>query len=77
MTFDYPWPEVVSQVTAALARGAKVYQKFTCAGCGERLTIPTPNKLYRKAECEHCNVVTNIEHQGCNYMLVLPEAEHG
>lgn len=70
-TIDFPFFEVVAEADRRIAMGATIYQKFTCAGCGARLTIETPNVFHRTGSCDGCNVITNIEQRGCNYMLVM------
>lgn len=68
---DFPFKDVVAECDRHIARGATIYQKFTCTGCGQRLTIETPNTLYATGACDRCPTITDIEKQGCNYMLVL------
>lgn len=50
-------------------RHAEVYQKFTCAGCGSRQTMPDANVFYTSGRCEECGHVTDIKAQGCNYVV--------
>lgn len=66
---DFPWDEVVVKAVELARRGVHVYQKYTCAGCGNRLTIETPNRFYETGTCDQCPAVTDIKKQGCNYML--------
>lgn len=73
MADDYPFDEVVAAVTR-LRRDrpeAECYQKFTCAGCGNRLTIDEPYRFYTQGTCDKCDAVTDIEKQGCNYLIVM------
>jgi hypothetical protein len=51
--------------------GASVFQQFTCSGCGTKQTMPESNIFYKKGECELCGAITDIEQDGCNYMLVV------
>jgi len=82
-SMDHPFYEVAATAKDAMDRGGKVYQKYTCSGCGERLMMDEPNVFYKTGRCDKCGTVTNIEEQGCNYMLVfdaeaIAEAkEHG
>lgn len=69
---DYPISVIMESMMKQMARGAECHQKFTCAGCGSRLTIETPNRLFTKGECDNCDTVTDIEAQGCNFMFILP-----
>lgn len=67
---DHPFDEVIAEVERQIAMGRICYQKFTCAGCGARLTIEEPNKFHTLGTCDKCPAVTDIKKQGCNYMLV-------
>lgn len=71
MAKDYPFAEIAEAVEKHAAKGAECYQKFTCASCGQRLTMEEPNVLYKTGTCDKCGHVTNIEEQGCNYLLAL------
>jgi hypothetical protein len=33
--------------------------------------METPNVLYKTASCDQCQTVTDIEKQGCNYLLEM------
>lgn len=52
-----------------------VYQKFTCAKCGQRLTIGVPNVFYATGTCDKCNHITDIAKDGCNYLLSTTPVE--
>jgi hypothetical protein len=67
---DFPWDEVVMEAERLTRAGFQVYQKFTCSGCGQRLTIETPNRFYETGSCDKCDVITDIKKQGCNFLLV-------
>ena len=67
---DLPFKEAVDKALDMINRGCHVYQKFTCVNCGERQTIDTPNKFYKLGICEECKYQTDIEAQGCGFMLV-------
>lgn len=66
---NYPFWDCVKAADKLIKSGANVYQKFTCVGCGNRLTIDTPNKFHKLGTCDNCNATTNIEETGCNYMI--------
>ena len=68
---DFPWDDVVRRAAEMTASGAYVFQKFTCAGCGNRLTMDEPNRLYETGTCDNCPTVTNIKERGCNFMLYM------
>jgi acetone carboxylase gamma subunit len=68
---DYPFSEIAKSVKREADLGHLCYQKFTCAGCGQRLTMEAPNVLYRTGTCDKCGHVTDIEAQGCNFMIEM------
>lgn len=78
---DYPFYEICNSVQEQIILGHECYQKFTCAKCGNRLTIEIPNVMYASGSCDKCGHITNIEKQGCNYCLVMhtnkPRIKHG
>ena len=65
---DLPWEEGLAKAGEAVAQGATLYQKFTCAQCGTRQTMDVPNTFYKEGECEECRHVTNIMQHGFGYM---------
>lgn len=67
---NFPFAEIAAACEKKIAEGWTIYQKFTCAKCGERLTMPDKNKLYVTGHCEHCDHVTDIQKDGCNYRAV-------
>jgi ribosomal protein L40E len=67
---DYPFDDVVAKAEAFAAAGHEVYQKFTCRGCGARLTIEPPNTFHESGTCDQCSAITNIRARGCNFMIV-------
>lgn len=70
-SLDYPFDDVVKNATAQINEGAKVYQKFTCVGCGARLGLDEPNVFHTKGTCDQCDAVTDIRKQGCNFMAIF------
>lgn len=64
---DFPFDEVAETAMDLMEQGITIFQKFTCAGCGQRLTIDVPNKFFIEGTCDKCKTVTNIKKQGCNY----------
>ena len=66
---DLPWEVVIEQVTKHVEAGRLCYQKFTCSGCGQRLTIETPNHFHMQGSCDRCSTITDIKKQGCGYLL--------
>lgn len=71
-SLDFPFDEIVATVTELKAKGGFLaFQKFTCVGCGNRLTMEEPFKFYTEGTCDNCDAVTNIKQQGCNYLLIM------
>lgn len=70
---DYPFAEVAAQLEVLVKDDPTLlfFQKYTCSGCGNRLTMDVPNRLYTEGSCDNCPAITNILATGCNYMLVL------
>jgi len=68
---DHPFDEVVASANEQIARGATVYQKFTCGNCGNRLTMDIPNTFYESGTCDKCGHTTDIRSAGHNYLLVV------
>jgi hypothetical protein len=67
---DYPFDAVVAKAEALSDEGHDVYQKFTCRGCGARLTVEQPNIFHETGTCDNCPAITNIRRFGCNFMIV-------
>jgi hypothetical protein len=53
-----------------VAKGAIVFQKWTCGGCGERITGNNKNFFAVEGHCEKCDYVTNLAKAGCGYMAI-------
>ena len=69
MVKDYPVPDMIKQANQLLASNpshVRVFQKFTCSRCKERVAVATPNTFYRFAECCKCGYENKIEK--CGYM---------
>jgi hypothetical protein len=67
--FDFPFDQVCKRARELTRQGMEVYQKFSCAGCGQRLGMETPGVFYEEGSCDQCNTVTKIKQRGCNYMV--------
>jgi len=68
---DHPFSVIEAAVKVHAAAGRLCYQKYTCEKCKQRLTMEEPNVLYKTGSCETCGHVTDIEKQGCNYLLEM------
>jgi hypothetical protein len=67
---DYPIEQCAEKAEQYIRNGARIYQKFTCEKCGQRLTMDEPNVFYETGDCDQCGHVTDIRKNGCNYMMV-------
>ena len=67
----HPFDEVCRNAEAKMAEGWKIFQQFNCAHCGTKQTMPDENKFYTKGRCEECGGVTDIVHDGCNFMATF------
>jgi hypothetical protein len=67
---DFPLDECCEAARDFVADGALVFQKWTCDGCGERVTANTPNVFTELGHHEDCGHVTDIRRKGCNYALI-------
>jgi predicted RNA-binding Zn-ribbon protein involved in translation (DUF1610 family) len=68
---DFPLDEVFARAQEVVDHGHRVHQKFTCAACGQRLTMEEPNKFWTKGTCDKCGHVTDIRADGCNFLVVM------
>jgi hypothetical protein len=69
---NYPLAECIAAVQQILRTsppGTAIYQKWTCIGCGERVTGNTPNELFELGHHQDCGRITNIRETGCNYSV--------
>lgn len=72
---DHPIEECLERALPFIEKGATVYQKWTCARCGERVTANNPNTFTElghheeKADGTACGYVTDIRKTGCNWAL--------
>lgn len=64
---DIPASVWMAQVLPLVAEGSHVHMKFTCAYCGNRLTIEESNVFYVQATCDKCGQITTNEKGG--YLL--------
>lgn len=67
---DYPIHECAARAEKIIQSdpSARVFQKWTCSNCGNRLGMPDPNVFYLSGRCDNCGHVTEIKK--CNYMLI-------
>ena len=66
---DFPFAEVTRKAAIISSQGMDVFQKFTCAACGRRVTRKEPNVFLPSGSCDRCMAVTDITRIGCNYEI--------
>jgi len=64
---DIPIEKARKDALELNAKGINTYQKFTCAKCGNRLTMEDANIFYDNGRCDACGHVSEITH--CGYMV--------
>lgn len=67
---DFPFESICKEAETLIRKqpSIKLYQKFTCDGCGNRLTMDKPNVFFETGTCDNCPTVTDIKAKGCNYL---------
>lgn len=63
---DFPFVETQRRAAILSSQGRDIYQKFTCAGCGRRITRNTPGLFLETGVCK-CGRSTDLRRVGCNY----------
>ena len=66
----HPFKEVCAEVDRLVQDGFSVYQQFNCQHCGAKQTMDVANVFHKKGICEECDSLTDIEKDGCNYLLI-------
>lgn len=67
----HDFDECVRDAARLIDMGHTIFQQFNCAHCGIKQTMEAPNLFFRSGKCEECGRITNIEKNGCNYMVVM------
>lgn len=65
----HPFYECADGAHKMMEKGHRIFQQFNCSHCGTKQTMETPNVFYKLGNCEACGKQTDIENEGCNYML--------
>lgn len=68
---NHPLYETIVDANKQIAKGHTVWQKFTCSNCGSRQTMAEENKFYTEGICEECGHSTDIEKDGCNFIMLM------
>lgn len=74
---DFPLIEVEETANRIIADGGFVFQKWTCGGCGQRITANDRNVFTLKGHCEECDFTTDLLVTGCNYVAFMPVGKKG
>lgn len=67
---DYPLDVIKASMQRHVDAGAVTFFKWTCIGCGDRVTANQSNVVLTKAKHEDCGVITDCEAQGGNFLIV-------
>lgn len=71
---DGEFYKIVAEIEALLAEGnSTIFQKFTCEICRARQTMDRPNVLYKTGKCDECGHISNLERNGCGFMLIASD----
>lgn len=76
---DYPLEELAESALPLMQQGALIYQKFTCAACGERVAATEPNVFHTSMIHTDCPVIKNYETltPTGNYLVIQPKTLEG
>jgi hypothetical protein len=66
--------DVIENAKRQMARGAKVFFKWTCGRCGARQTFETPNVFHVLGKCEECAHLTDLRTLPANVNFLLMQA---
>lgn len=66
---DFPFDQCTAKAEALANAGHEVFQKFTCDGCGARLTMDIAGHFFETGTCDKCDCITDIKSKGCNYLV--------
>lgn len=76
MYTDHPLHVIQASMQEWVDRGAITFFKWTCRGCGERVTSNEPNTVTTKAKHEekedgsYCGFITDCEVVGGNFLFI-------
>ncbi len=71
MTYrDFPLLECMTAAETLITGGDTVFQKWTCAKCGERVTANAENTFTARGSHDDCGGETDLVQSGCNYMVI-------
>lgn len=67
----FPLLAVAQEASLVVAMGHIVYQQFLCSGCKVKQTMEVPNTFFAQGKCEACGHMTDIQKDGCNYIVLV------
>jgi len=65
----HPFYDCVRNAEQLMNAGHTIYQQFNCSHCGTKQTMDASNVFFKTGKCEECGKITDIEGDGCNYMV--------
>lgn len=71
----YPFYACAANANHLIEHGCTVHQQWLCSHCGTKQTMEKENAWYTKGKCEECQLITDIEQTGCNYLLIASSPE--
>ena len=74
-SLHHPFYEVAANCQRKIAEGAEIFQQWQCAHCFAKQTMPDANHFYKLGDCEECGKRTNIEQDGCNFLMIKSGAD--
>jgi hypothetical protein len=74
---DQPLLALAESANLVIESGGVVFFKWTCAGCGDRVTATTPNTFTHFSKHEDCGHVTDTLKSGGNYVAIKPLTPNG
>jgi hypothetical protein len=67
---DSPLVDLAESAAKVIADGGTIFFKWTCAGCGDRVTATEPNTFTPFSEHDDCGHITNTLKTGGNYLAI-------
>jgi hypothetical protein len=74
---DVPLDELAGSAEEVIKNGGLIFFKWTCLGCGERVTATTPNKFSKYSKHDNCGHITHTAKTGGNYLVMKSSTPEG
>ena len=68
--------DVIAKADYVMSLGSTVFFKWTCGGCGERVTCSTPDTLFTSFAHEDCGYVTKTIDGNLGFLVVTELREN-